>query len=43
MDGQISIARGFRRAEWELLLTQAGIKAEIRWHFPFRYCVGALK
>ena len=43
LDGQISIARGFRRGEWERLLAQAGIKAEIRWSFPFRYCVGALK
>jgi SAM-dependent methyltransferase len=42
-DGQISIARGFRRAEWERLLAQAGIKAGIRWSFPFRYCIGCLK
>lgn len=42
-DGQISIARGFRRAEWERLLAEAGVTAEIQWSFPFRYGVGALK
>jgi hypothetical protein len=42
-DGQISIARGFRRAEWEGLLAASGAAAEIRWRFPFRYTVGALK
>jgi SAM-dependent methyltransferase len=42
-DGGISIARSFRRAEWERLLTDAGIAAEIRWIFPFRYSVERLK
>lgn len=39
-DGQISIARSFRPAEWRNLLRQAGIPdATIRWHVPFRLCV----
>jgi hypothetical protein len=42
-DGQISIARSFRRAEWEALLGRAGLQAQIAWRLPFRYCVGALK
>ena len=42
-DGQISIARSFRRPEWTRLLETAGISAEIKWRLPFRYCVGALK
>jgi 2-polyprenyl-3-methyl-5-hydroxy-6-metoxy-1,4-benzoquinol methylase len=42
-DGQISIARSFRRKEWEALLNRAGVQALISWRLPFRYCVGALK
>jgi SAM-dependent methyltransferase len=42
-DGQISIARSFRRAEWLALLASAGTAADVRWRFPFRYTVGALK
>jgi 2-polyprenyl-3-methyl-5-hydroxy-6-metoxy-1,4-benzoquinol methylase len=42
-DGQISIARSFRRADWEALLAKAGLNATISWRLPFRYCVGALK
>ncbi len=42
-DGQVSIARGFRRADWERLLEASGLAAEIRWHLPFRLCVGRLK
>lgn len=40
-DGPLSIARSFRRPDWEQLLTQAGVShtAAIRWRFPFRYCV----
>ncbi|HEY0183482.1 MAG TPA: methyltransferase domain-containing protein [Rhodopila sp.] len=43
-DGQISIARGFIRAEWEALLGRAGItdqQAAIAWHIPFRLCVAS--
>jgi SAM-dependent methyltransferase len=42
-DGQISIARSFRRTEWERLLAASGTAAEIRWSLPFRYTVGAVK
>jgi 2-polyprenyl-3-methyl-5-hydroxy-6-metoxy-1,4-benzoquinol methylase len=42
-DGTISIARGFRRAEWQALLAQAGVQADVRWRFPFRYTVSRLK
>jgi 2-polyprenyl-3-methyl-5-hydroxy-6-metoxy-1,4-benzoquinol methylase len=41
-DGQLSIARSFRPAEWEELLAQAGIPAgaaRIVRRFPFRLCV----
>ena len=45
-DGRVSIARSFRRADWERALGLAGIDraaVEITWHFPFRLCVGRLK
>lgn len=44
-DGPLSIARSFRRADWQALLQQAGLagKARIRWRFPFRYCVERTK
>ncbi len=42
-DGTISIARSFRRDEWQRLLAEAGTPAEVRWQFPFRICVGRLK
>jgi 2-polyprenyl-3-methyl-5-hydroxy-6-metoxy-1,4-benzoquinol methylase len=41
-DGQLSIARSFRPAEWEKLLAEAGIPpgaARIVRRFPFRLCV----
>jgi hypothetical protein len=41
-DGRISIARSFRRGEWEALLREAGItnqQATVTWRFPFRLCV----
>ncbi len=40
-DGPLSIARSFRRADWQTLLTEAGVAdvANIRWRFPFRFCV----
>lgn len=43
IDGTISIARGFRRAEWQALLDRAGLPATIRWHMMFRLCVGRRK
>jgi 2-polyprenyl-3-methyl-5-hydroxy-6-metoxy-1,4-benzoquinol methylase len=45
-DGQLSIARSFRPAEWEQLLGQAGIApgaARIVRRFPFRLCVERLR
>ena len=44
-DGPISVARSFRRADWDGLLRQAGLEdqARVRWHTPFRYCVTRLK
>ncbi len=42
-DGAVSVARSFRRADWQALLAQAGILADVRWHMPFRLCVGRLK
>jgi SAM-dependent methyltransferase len=41
-DGRISIGRGFVTADWQRLLTRAGITtqaASIRQHVPFRLCV----
>ncbi len=42
-DGQISIARSFRKSEWLRLLAEAGIPAEVKWSLPFRYCVSRVK
>ena len=44
-DGQLSIARSFRPAEWRSILAEAGIPegaAHIRRYFPFRLCVERL-
>jgi 2-polyprenyl-3-methyl-5-hydroxy-6-metoxy-1,4-benzoquinol methylase len=39
-DGQLSIARSYRPAEWAPILAEAGIEgAEVRRVFPFRLCV----
>lgn len=40
-DGQLSIARSFRREEWQAMLAQAGVSQIARVHrvFPFRLCV----
>jgi 2-polyprenyl-3-methyl-5-hydroxy-6-metoxy-1,4-benzoquinol methylase len=44
-DGQLSIARSFRPAEWRPILDEAGLGAEavIRRRFPFRLCVERLR
>ncbi|WP_114945592.1 methyltransferase domain-containing protein [Microvirga calopogonii] len=45
-DGPISIARSFRRKDWESILTSAGLApgaARIRWYPSFRLCVSRLK
>lgn len=39
-DGLVSIARSFRKQDWQHLLHLAGIhKGQIEWKFPFRYLV----
>lgn len=38
-DGQISIARAFRRGDWVRYLAEAGVSGRVRWCFPFRLCV----
>ena len=45
-DGQLSIARSFRPAEWREILAAAGLSdddARIVRHFPFRLCVERLR
>ena len=43
-DGQLSIARAFRPAEWRALLADAGIQgARVVRRFPFRLCVERLR
>ena len=44
-DGQLSIARAFRPAEWRPILAEAGLGAEVEVHrrFPFRICVERLR
>jgi SAM-dependent methyltransferase len=41
-DGQVSIARAFRRPDWENLLRRAALvdRTFVTWHIPFRLCVG---
>jgi 2-polyprenyl-3-methyl-5-hydroxy-6-metoxy-1,4-benzoquinol methylase len=38
-DGPVSIMRGFSRADWQRLVAEAGVEAEIRWVVPFRWAV----
>ena len=38
-DSTVSIARGFSRSDWEGLIGRAGVAAELRWAFPFRWAV----
>jgi SAM-dependent methyltransferase len=42
-DGMVSVARSFRRTDWQRLLAEAGVSAEVRWHLGFRWCVGRQK
>jgi hypothetical protein len=42
-DGTVSIARSFRRADWQRLIAAAGVPAEVHWHIAFRLCVGRIK
>jgi len=42
-DGTVSIARGFKKADWQNYLLQAGMRADVSWHPFFRYAVARLK
>jgi len=42
-DGAASIARSFKRRDWEKMLREAGVSAEVTWRLPFRYCVSKVK
>ena len=44
-DGPISVARSFRRRDWEALLRRAGLagRATVRWHMPFRLCISRIR
>jgi hypothetical protein len=42
-DGAVSVARSFRPADWQALLSEAGVPGEIRHRFPFRLCVSRLR
>jgi 2-polyprenyl-3-methyl-5-hydroxy-6-metoxy-1,4-benzoquinol methylase len=42
-DGMISIARSFRRKEWQAYLDKTGLPAKISWHTAFRFCVSRIK
>ena len=43
-DGPLSVARAFTHADWARILSDAGVTgATVRWHLPFRLCVGRLK
>ena len=42
-DGAVSVARAFTENDWREILKEAGVPAQIRWHFPFRYGVARRK
>jgi 2-polyprenyl-3-methyl-5-hydroxy-6-metoxy-1,4-benzoquinol methylase len=42
-DSTVSVARGFVGADWDAALAAAGIRAERRWRFPFRWSVAVLR
>lgn len=45
-DGPVSVARSFRRTDWEVLIAAAGLDRHtisLCWHLPFRLCVGRVK
>lgn len=45
-DGMLSVRRSFRRADWQALIAAAGIDrstVSLRWHLPFRLCVGRIR
>lgn len=45
-DGPISVARGFKRAEWRAVIEAAGVDpalVQVSWHVPFRWRVARVK
>lgn len=45
-DGALSVTRAFRRADWERLIAKAALDRDtlrLRWHLPFRLCLGRIK
>lgn len=40
-DGQVSIARAWRRDEWRALVKEAGVGAQVRANFPFRLAISS--
>lgn len=45
-DGAVSVARSFQRDDWEGLIAEAGLDratVSLRWHVPFRWCLGRLR
>jgi 2-polyprenyl-3-methyl-5-hydroxy-6-metoxy-1,4-benzoquinol methylase len=42
-DSTVSIARGFTRADWRCLIRGAGLDAQVRWAFPFRWQVSVMR
>jgi 2-polyprenyl-3-methyl-5-hydroxy-6-metoxy-1,4-benzoquinol methylase len=42
-DGTVSIARSFKKSDWQTYLRQASIAADVTWHPLFRYAVARLK
>lgn len=45
-DGPLSVARAFKRSDWERLIARAGLNRgaiSLRWHLPFRLCVGRVR
>lgn len=45
-DGPVSVARAFRREDWERLIARAGLAEAglaVDWVFPFRLCVGHVR
>ena len=45
-DGMLSVARSFRRADWDRLIDKAGLNRSdttVEWKLPFRLCVGQIR
>lgn len=44
-DAALSVARAFTRRDWLDFLERAGLadRVQLRWHFPFRWCVSCVK